>query len=143
MVSDNRLCPMIAHDHGVPMITHDYRLPMITHDYRLPMITHDYRLPMIAHDGLLSMIPDHGTATTVVAVTSRRPFVCGNKGEAGRERDGHPGDGRFHRRAPLLGVRSLRDAPLGVCVRDHEQNVSAYSACSRLPQAEEVIEWGA
>jgi hypothetical protein len=116
MVSDNRLCPMIANDHG---------------------------LPVIAHDGLLSMIPDHGTATTVVAVTSRRPFVCGNKGEAGRERDGHPGDGRFHRRAPLLGVRSLRDAPLGVCVRDHEQNVSAYSACSRLPQAEEVIEGGA
>jgi hypothetical protein len=134
MVSDNRLCPMIAHDHG---------LAMIAHDHGLAMITHDYRLPMIAHDGLLSMIPDHGTATTVVAVTSRRPFVCGNKGEAGRERDGHPGDGRFHRRAPLLGVRSLRDAPLGVCVRDHEQNVSAYSACSRLPQAEEVIEWGA
>jgi hypothetical protein len=62
MVSDNRLCPMIAYD------------------YRLPMIAHNHRFPMIAHDGLLAMVSDHGTATAVIAVTSRCPFVCGNKG---------------------------------------------------------------
>jgi hypothetical protein len=34
---------------------------------------------MIANDGLRPMISDHSTAT-VVAVTSHRSVVCGNKG---------------------------------------------------------------
>jgi hypothetical protein len=43
------------------------------------MISDDHGRAMIAHDRGRAMVAD-GTAATVVAVTSRRSFVCGNKG---------------------------------------------------------------
>jgi hypothetical protein len=51
---------------------------MIADNHRLAMISDDYRLAMITNNWLLPMIADLGTATTVVAVPSRRPFGCGN-----------------------------------------------------------------
>jgi hypothetical protein len=87
------------------------------------MISDDRWGPMIAHDGCRAMVADHGTAATIVAVASRRSFVCCNKGQTGGEHDGDSGqcsNTSIHDRVPLLQVMSLRHAPLGICERDHK-----------------------
>ena len=108
---------MVTDDDRRAMITDDDRRAMITNDHRFPMISDDDRRAMIANDGLLPMIADHRTATAVVAVTGGRRSGCGNKGEAGRERDGNSGqcgDDRYHGKGSSTGreeltTRSTRD----------------------------------
>jgi hypothetical protein len=71
---------MVSHDRRRAMVSDNGGLPMIAHDHRRAMIADDDGRAMIANKGLLPMVPDHGTAATLVAIASRRPFMCGNKG---------------------------------------------------------------
>jgi hypothetical protein len=99
MIADNNRRAMIPNDNRFAMISDDDRRAMIADDHRLAMIPDDDGLPMIAHDRTHPMIADHGSAATIVAVTSGRPSGCSNQGKTGRQCDGNAGycgNGRLH-----------------------------------------------
>lgn len=85
MVSDDGLRAMIANG-GL--------CPVVSDNGLCSMVSDNGLRPMVSDNGCRAMVADHGTAATVVAVTSRRSFVCGDKGQTSGERDGNSGQCR-------------------------------------------------